>query len=125
MDEADRVKTVGLELLRDHYDRAGVGLVLIGMPGLHRRLARYPQLYSRVGFAHEYRPLSHAELSFVLAHHWKTIGLGLTVDDFTDEEALAAVGRITGGKLSAGATTIRPDRPNPRDQRSAHHHPRG
>jgi DNA transposition AAA+ family ATPase len=99
VDEADRVKTTGLELLRDHYDRAGVGLVLIGMPGLHRRLARYPQLYSRVGFAHEYRPLSHAELSFVLAHHWKTIGLDLTVDDFTDAEALAAVGRITGGNF--------------------------
>ncbi|MBB1010661.1 ATP-binding protein, partial [Dietzia sp. SLG510A3-3B2-2] len=32
--------------------------------------SRYPQLYSRVGFAHEYRPLSKDELRFVLERRW-------------------------------------------------------
>ena len=75
VDEADRLKTRALEQLRDYYDRTDVGLILIGMPGIEKRLARYPQLYSRVGFVHHYRPLSADELAFVLARHWPELRL--------------------------------------------------
>ena len=53
----------------------GIGLILIGMPGIEKRLARYPQLYSRVGFVHHYRPLSTDELALVLARHWPELQL--------------------------------------------------
>jgi DNA transposition AAA+ family ATPase len=99
IDEADRLRTAALEQLRDHYDRSQLGMILIGMPGVEKRLARYPQLYSRIGFVHEYRSLSADELVFVLQRHWSRLNLSLSADDFADAEAIAAVARITGGNF--------------------------
>jgi len=65
------------------------------MPGIEKRLARYPQLYSRIGFAHHYRTLITDELTFVLTNRWQK--LGLTIDPHA--EAIAAVARITNGNF--------------------------
>jgi hypothetical protein len=99
VDEADRLKMAGLEQIRDIYDRQNLGVILIGMPGLEKRLARYAQLYSRVGFVHPFRSLSDAELRFILTQKWAELGLELDSTDFTDSEAIAAIVRITGGNF--------------------------
>lgn len=98
VDEADRLKMAALEQLRDHHDCTEVGLILIGMPGIEKRLARYPQLYSRVGFVHHYKPLSVEEQAFVLAKHWPHLHLD-DPDDFATKEAVAAITRITSGNF--------------------------
>lgn len=99
VDEAERLTTPGLEQVRDLHDRTGIGVILIGMPGIEKRLSRYPQLFSRVGFAHNYRPLKGDELSFVLTRHWRQLGLALDEADFTDSQAIATIARITGGNF--------------------------
>jgi len=99
VDEADRLKTASLEQLRDFYDRRQVGMVLIGMPGLQKRLARYAQLYSRVGFVHQFRPLSGKELQGVIEHQWVQLGLDATLRETTDAAVLNAIARVTGGNF--------------------------
>ncbi len=99
VDEAQRLKMAALEQLRDLYDQGNFGLVLIGQPGLEKSLARYPQLYSRVGFAHQFRVLSEEETRWLLQQRWSHLGMHIRVDDFTDQEALAAIVRITAGNF--------------------------
>lgn len=97
IDEADRVKMASLEYLRDRDHRGRFGLILVGTPGIEKHLARYPQFYSRVGYVHQFRPLSTEEVYFILEHQWGQHGIKLQRNDFTDTEAIATIIRITGG----------------------------
>jgi DNA transposition AAA+ family ATPase len=98
IDEADRLKIAGLEQARSIFDQGGIGVVLIGMPGLEKRLARYPQFYSRIGFVHEFRPLSASEIRQLLGQHWTPPGVKLP-GDAIDTVAAASIIRITGGNF--------------------------
>ncbi len=95
IDGAERLTAQSLDHIRDVFDRTGIGVILIGMPGIETQLERYHQSYSEIGFAHHYRSLKGDELTFVLTCHWRR--LGPDEADFTDHRAIAATGRITGG----------------------------
>lgn len=99
IDEIDRLKMQNLEQLRDIYDRNDIAMILIGMPGIEKRLARYPQLYSRIGFAHEFDKLSKDETHHILEYKWEELGLSVKLEDFSDYEAITSIIKITGGNF--------------------------
>ncbi len=98
IDEADRLKVAGFEQVRNMFDHGGIGLVLIGIPGLEKKLARYPQFYSRTGFVHEFRPLGTKEVRELLNQHWTPPGVHLPGHPLASE-TVAAIIRITGGNF--------------------------
>jgi DNA transposition AAA+ family ATPase len=86
--------------LRNIYDRSEFGMVLIGMPGIERRISRYPQLYSGVGFLHEFKTLSKDEMILIIIeNHLNRLGTEIKRDNFSDYETLNTVVRITKGNL--------------------------
>jgi DNA transposition AAA+ family ATPase len=95
IDEADRLRMASLEQVRAIFDAGEIGVILIGMPGLEKRLVRYPQFYSLIGFVHEFRPLSAAQ---VRQQRWTRSGVNLP-EQPRAEEAVAAIIRITGGNF--------------------------
>ena len=62
IDEAEQLPYRCLELLRRLHDKAGIGILLLGMPKLLANLrgfrGQYSQLYSRVGIAAKLDPLT-------------------------------------------------------------------
>ncbi|MCI2953384.1 AAA family ATPase [Staphylococcus capitis] len=99
IDEVDRLNYKTLEIIRDIYDQLDIGVVLIGMPGIEKRLSRYPQLYSRIGFSHQFEKLSNDELKHVLEYRWNELSLPLSYEDFEDYESINTVIKITNGNF--------------------------
>ena len=68
--------------------------MLIGMPGIEKRVAHYPQLFSRIGFVHEFRALSDANVQGMLEERWAPVGIHLP-DSSPHPEVIAAVILLT------------------------------
>jgi hypothetical protein len=66
-----------LEQMRSIFDEGTAGMALIGMPGIEKRIARFPQLYSRIGFVHEFRPLDANQVQELLEQRWTPAGVTL------------------------------------------------
>jgi hypothetical protein len=65
---------------------------------MEKRLARYPQFYSRIRFVHEFRPLAAKEVRELLDRRWAPPGVCLPQQPL-DAETVAAIIRITGGNF--------------------------
>jgi DNA transposition AAA+ family ATPase len=98
IDEADRLQMNSLEEMRSVFDSGRMGMILIGMPGIEKRVARFPQFYSRIGFVHEFRPLAATEMQKLLERQWTPTGVSLPEGSFTPE-VVARLVRITSGNL--------------------------
>lgn len=104
IDEAERLQARSLEQIREIYDShysiydglQRMGVIFIGMPGIEKRLIRFPQLYSRIGFAHVFRPLQHEEIESIIQTNCKVT---VNASDIMDQEAIAAMTRITNGNF--------------------------
>jgi DNA transposition AAA+ family ATPase len=99
VDEADRLKMTGLDQIREIFDSCNAGVILIGMPGIEKRLARYPQFYSRVGFVHQFSPLTKGDVEHLFFRGWRPRGVRIPDNAFEDEEGMAAILRVTGGNF--------------------------
>jgi DNA transposition AAA+ family ATPase len=98
IDEADRLRMTSLEQIRSIFDEGRAGLILIGMPGIEKRMARFPQFYSRIGFVHEFRSLGTPEMQVLLDSHWTPTGVHLPTEPMT-AEVTAAIIRMTAGNF--------------------------
>ena len=98
VDEADRLQMNSLEQMRSIFDEGSAGMVLIGMPGIEKRIARFPQFYSRIGFVHEFRSLDSAQVQELLEKKWTPAGVTLP-DEQPLPEVIASLIRMAGGNF--------------------------
>nr|WP_281275906.1 AAA family ATPase [Dictyobacter alpinus] len=102
VDEVDRLKPLALEVLRDLHEESEVGMILLGLPGLERKLSRYAQVYGRVGFVHQMRALGVEEQRQILLEQVERISerrVNAREPLQVDQEALATMIRMTEGNF--------------------------
>lgn len=100
IDEANRLKIPAMEQVRDLHELLGIPIVLMGLPGFEKYVARFPQLSNSIGFYHDFKPLSTDELMDILeTEKFEDLGFGFTNHAFTDRDAIASLVRIAAGNL--------------------------
>ena len=99
VDEADRLQTNSPKTMRSIFDGGEIGMVLIGTPGIEKRVARFPQFYSRIGFVHEFRLLDEAQITKLLEQHWTPAGVTLP-EEVLAPEVIATLIRMSAGNFA-------------------------
>jgi replication-associated recombination protein RarA len=63
-----------------------------------KRIARFPQFYSRIGFVHEFRPLEETEITQLLNQGWVPAGV-TPPNELLAPEVIASLIRMSGGNF--------------------------
>jgi DNA transposition AAA+ family ATPase len=77
-----------LEMMRSIFDAGKAGMVLIGMPGIEKRIARFPQFYS----------LEEKEITELLNQGWVPVGVTLP-NEVLAPDVIASLIRMSGGNF--------------------------
>jgi len=72
IDEAQRLSTPCLEVVRDFSKKHKIGVVLIGMPGFQYRIHNLDHINTSVGFYHEFNSPRTEELRAILEARWQS-----------------------------------------------------
>lgn len=99
IDEAQRLKPLSFELIREMYDAGEATFIFIGMPGIEKMIERFPQLYSRVGFVHQFKNLEKNEIEFLITKYFSKLYEQIEDDNFSDQEAISTIIRMTNGNF--------------------------
>jgi hypothetical protein len=90
------------------------------MPGIEKRVARFPQFYSRIGFVHEFRPLDEAQITKLLSQRWAPAGVTLP-DEILAPDVIASLIRMSAGNFRLLSLAPDSDRAHPESQRGYNH----
>lgn len=82
-----------LKTMRSIFDEGGIGLVLIGMPGIEKRVARFHSSTPLSALSHEFGPLDETQLTNLLEQRWAPAGAALP-DEILAPDVIASLVRM-------------------------------
>lgn len=100
IDEANRLKYQSMEHIRDLFDQLHIGVVFMGLHSLEKVISCLPQFRNRIGFRHEFKSLSVADMAGLIeSDAFEELRLGLDNKQFETRETIEKLARATSGNM--------------------------
>jgi len=66
---------------------------------MEKKLSRFPQLYSRVGFVHNFKPIGNDEIDNIIISKIIELDKDFNLNNESDKEAFSEIVKITRGNF--------------------------